>query len=337
MGGRIQGGAMNKRRKLILALGARAYGPFASFAQQPPAKFYRIGFLGATSAAGMESRLEAFRAGMRDLGYVEGKNLMIEFRWAEGKYDRLPALAAELVRLNVELIVTGSTPGVRAAKQATTTIPIVIGAVGDALAASLVASLARPGGNVTGSTFFQPELAAKRIELLKEVKPQVAEVAFLMNLDNAGSTPPSLRPMEVTAKALKVGLQPFPVRESNDFDSAFAAMAKKRIDAVVINEDPMLVSNMKAIADLALKWRLLSAGSNEFPQAGGLLGYSPNVPELYRRAATFADKIFKGAKPADLPVEQPTRFEMVVNMKTAKALQLKIPNSILVRAEKVIE
>jgi putative ABC transport system substrate-binding protein len=329
---------VNNRRKLVIALGAGTLAlPFGSFAQQPPAKFHRIGFLGLTSAGGWESRLEAFRAGMRDLGYVEGKNLMIEFRWAEGKYDRLPALAAEMVRLNVDLIVTGGTPGVRAAKQATTTTPIVIGAVGDAVAGGFVASLARPGGNVTGSTFFQPELLAKRLELLKEAMPRVVQVANLLNQDNTSSTGHTLRAVENAAKSLKVGLQLFPVRGPNDFEDAFAAMTKKRVDAVVIDEDGMLVSNVKAIADLALKRRFISAGSKEFAEAGGLLGYGPDLPELYRRAATFVDKILKGAKPADLPVEQPTKFETVINLKTAKALGIKFPQSILVQATKVIE
>jgi putative ABC transport system substrate-binding protein len=329
---------MNKRRKLIVALGASALAaPFGSFAQQPPAKFHRIGFLGPTTAAGWESRLEAFRAGMRDLGYVEGKNLMIEFRWAEGKYDRLPALAAEMVRLNVELIVTGGTPGTRAAKQATTTVPIVMSASGDAVGTGLIASLARPGGNLTGSTFFQPELLAKRLELLKEVMPRITQAAYLMNPDNASATGPTRRVVESAAMSLKIGLRPIPVRGPNDFDGAFAAMTKNRVEVLVTSEDAVTVANISAIADLALKRRLLSAGSKEFAEAGGLLGYGVNLPELYRRAAYFVDKIFKGVKPADLPVEQPTKFELVVNMKTAKALGLKIPNSILVRADKVIE
>jgi ABC-type uncharacterized transport system substrate-binding protein len=329
---------VNNRRKLLVALGAGALtAPLRSFAQQPPAKFYRIGFLGPTSAAGIASRLEAFRAGLRDLGYVEGKNLFIEFRWAEGKYDRLPELAAELVRLNVDLIVTSSTPGVRAAKQATTTIPVVMASSGDPIANGLVASLARPGGNITGSTFFQLELVGKRLELFKEAMPRVTQVAYLMNSDNPAATGPTLRAMEITAKSLKVGLQPFPVRGPNDFDGAFAAMAKKRVGAVVINDDSMLVANVSAIADLAIKRRLLSAGGKEFAEAGGLMGYGADQPEFYRRAAYFIDRILKGTKPGDLPVERATRFELIINLKTAKAIGIKIPQTLSQRADKLIE
>ena len=297
---------------------------------------HRIGFLGSTSAAGLASRLEAFRVGLRDLGYIEGKNLVIEFRWAEGKYDRLPELAAELVRLNVDLIVTAATPGVRAAKQATTTIPIVMASVGDPVASGLVASLARPGGNITGSTFFQPELMAKRIELFKEAMPRITQVAYLMNPDNTAATL-NLRAMEITAKSLKVGLQLFPVRGPNDFDGAFAAMAKKRVNAVVINEEPMLMANVSAIADLAIKRRLLSAGGKEFAEAGGLLGYGIDTSEPFRRAAYFIDRILKGTKPGDLPVERATRFELIINLKTAKALGIKIPQTLSQRADKLIE
>ena len=329
---------MNKRRKIIVALGAAGLAaPLRTFAQQPTAKMHRIGFLGPTSAAGIASRLEAFRDGMRELGYVEGKNLFIEFRWAEGKYDRLPELAAELVRLNVDLIVTGSTPGVRAAKQATTTIPIVMASVGDPVASGLVASLARPGGNITGSTFFQPELIAKRIELFKEAMPRLTQVAYLVNLDNTANTGPTLHAAEMAAKTLKVGLQPFPVRGPGDFDSAFAAMAKKRVDAVVIAEEPMLLANMSAIIELAIKRRLLSAGGKEFAEAGGLLGYGIDGSVPYRRAAYFIDRILKGTKPGDIPVERATRFELIINLKTAKAIGIKIPPTLVQRADKVIE
>ena len=329
---------MNNRRKLVIALGAGALAPpFASFAQQASGKLHRIGFLGPTSAAGIASRLAAFRAGMNDLGYVEGKNLFIEFRWAEGKYDQLPELAVELVRLNVDLIVTHSNPGGRAAKQATTTIPIVIANSGDPVANGLVASLARPGGNITGSTFFQPEIVAKRVELVKEAMPRVKQVAYLMNPDNTGNAGPTFGAVENTAKSLKVGLQTFPVRGTNEFDGVFLTMAKQRVDAVVINEDPVFVANFSVIADLATRRRILSVGSGEFAKAGGLIGYGVDTVDIYRRAAYFVDKILKGAKPADIPVERPTKFEMIVNMKTAKALGVKIPHSIMLRADKVIE
>jgi putative ABC transport system substrate-binding protein len=324
------------RRKLLIALGACALAaPLASLAQQA-AKVPRIGFLGSTSASGYATQIEALRAGLRDLGYVEGKNILIEWRFAEGNYERLPGLAAELVQLRVDVIVTHATPGTHAAKQATTTIPIVMAAVGDPVASGLVASLARPGGNMTGSAFFNLELGAKRLELLKEAVPRTKRVAVLLNLDNPVSGL-IIDVMEPTAKSLKVELQQFKVRGPNEFESAFTAMAKRRVDAVVINEEPMLIANAKGIADLAAKQRLPSIGFKEIAEAGGLMAYGVNIPEMWRRAATYIDKILKGAKPGELPIEQATRFELVINLKTAKALGITIPQSILVRADKVIE
>ncbi len=292
--------------------------------------------MGAESASGYTSRVDALRAGLRDLGYVEGKNIVIEFRWADGKNDRLPELAAELVRLKVDVLVTHAVPATRAAKQATTTIPIVTAAVADPVALGLVASLARPGGNITGSTFFFAEIIAKRLELLKEAMPRITQVAVLLNPDNP-SMGPNFRAMELKAKSLKVVLQRFEARGPNEFENAFSAMAKKRVDAVAVVEDPMFIANAKGLADLAAKQRFSSIGFNEFAEAGGLIGYGANYLEMWRRAAYFVDKILKGAKPGDLPIEQPTRFELVVNMKTAKALGVKISQSILVRADKVIE
>ena len=326
---------MNNRRKLVMALGASALAaPFGSLAQQQ-GKVWRIGFLGSESASGFRTRVDAMRAGLRDFGYEEGKNIVIEFRWAEGKNDRLPELAAELVRLNVDVLVTHSV-GVRAAKQATTTIPIVIATVGDPVAAGLVASLARPGGNITGSTFFAPELAAKRIELLKDVFPRITQVAVLVDPGSPASKT-FLQAMGTTARSVKVTLHEFPVRGPHEFDSAFAAMVKKRVGAVGVLDQPMFFTNAKAIADLAAKQRLPLIGSGEVADAGGVIGYGANLLELYRRVGFFVDKILKGAKPGVIPIERPTRFELVVNMKTAKALGIKIPNSILVRADKVIE
>ena len=328
---------MITRRRIVIAFGAGALAaPLASFAQQPPAKIFRIGFLGAESAAGYASRMEALRAGLRDLGYVEGKNIVIEYRWAEGKYERLPDLAAELVYLKVDVIVTHAAPGSLAAKRATTTIPIVMATMGDPVSLGLIASLAQPGGNVTGSTFFQPELAAKRLELLKEAMPRMTQVAVLLTRDNPTNRQ-TLEAMGITARSLKVGLQNFEVGRLDEFAGAFSAMAKKRADAVVIPETPLFIVNAKRIADLAAKQRVLSAGDKAFAEAGGMIGYGANLLELYHRVAYFVDKILKGAKPSDLPVERPTRFELVVNMKTAKALGIKIPQSILVRADKVIE
>ena len=326
---------MNTRRKLLVALGAGALAPLASFAQQQSGKLYRIGFLGLASANSVIP-VNALQEGLRDLGYVEGKNIVIEYRWAEGKYDRLPELASQLVHLNVDVIVTHGTPGVLAAKRATTTSPIVIAAVADPVASGLVASLAHPGGNVTGSSYFAPELHAKRLELLKEAMPRMTSVAALLNPDNS-SIAPLLKETQIAATQLKVGLERFEVRGPSEFESAFSAMAKRRVDAVVVFDDPMLIANRKAVADLAAKQRIASVGQKEFAEAGGLIGYGQILFEMFRRAAYFVDKILKGAKPADLPVEQVNRFELVVNMKTAKALGIKIPQSILVRADRVIE
>jgi putative ABC transport system substrate-binding protein len=327
---------VSNRRKLLVALGASAlFAPIVSLAQQK-GKVWRIGFLGIGTAADYASRMEALRAGLRELGYVEGKNVAIEYRWAEGKSERLPDLAAELARLDLDVLVTSGTPGVRAAKQATKTIPIVMAASGDAVATGLVASLARPGGNITGSTFFSPELSSKRVELLKEAVPHITKLTYLMNLGNpvAGA---NLKAMEITSKILRIGLQQSEVRGPNEFVSAFAAMTKQHVDALAISQDSMINANVGVIANLAARQRLPSIGPVEFAAAGGLIGYGNDIFATYRRASYFVDKIFKGARPADIPIEQPTKFELVVNMKTAKALGITIPQSILVRADRVIE
>jgi putative ABC transport system substrate-binding protein len=327
---------MNKRRKLITALGASALAaPLPSFAQQP-VKIARIGFLGAASASGYVKQLDGFRLGLRDLGYVEGKNIVVEYRWAEGNYARLAELAAELVRSKVDVLVTHGTPGTRAAKGATTTIPIVMAISGDAVATGLVVSLPRPGGNITGSTFFSPELSGKQIELLKEILPRITRVAALMNPDNP-VIGPMFKAIEITTKSLDLGLQQFAVRGPNEFENAFSAMVQQRTEAVAVQEDGMLNANVRAAGDLAMRKRLPLIGNIEVPQAGGLLGYGVNFPEVFRRAAYFVDKILKGAKPADLPVERPTEFELVINMKTAKALVIQIPQSVLLRATEVIQ
>ena len=330
---------MNTRRRLIAVLGAGALAPLASFAQQQTTKVFRIGFLGSTSASasGLASWAEAFRAGLHDLGYVVGKNLVIEYRWAEGKYARLPDLAGDLAGLKVDVLVAHSTPGARAAKQATTTIPIVMLGVGDAVASGLVSSLARPGGNITGLTILSPELYGKRLELLKDALPRIRRIAFLMNPDNPAYRRETHHVMQITARSLKVELQLFEARGPSDFEGAFTAMAKKRIGAVVVAEDSIFVPNAKGISALAAQQRLPSSGGREYAEAGGLIGYGVNRLEIYRRAADFVDKILKGAKPGDLPVEQAARFELVVNMKTAKALGLTIPNIVLQRADEVIE
>ena len=303
---------------------------------QPLARVVRIGFLGSASAAGSAKSVEALRTGLRDLGYVEGKNIVMEFRWAEGRYDRLSALVAELIRLKVDLIVTHGTPGTRAAKKATSTIPIVMAISGDAIATGLVTSLARPEANVTGSTFFIPQLNAKRLELVKEVCPYVARVAALSNPNNPVSKP-IIPAMQAAATPLKLDFDIAEAQGPGEFDRAFASMAKRGVDAVVITEDGEFAASFGAIAALALANKLASIGAQEYAKAGGLIGYGVDLLGLYRRAAYFIDKILKGSRPADLPIEQPTRFELVINIKTAKTLGLEIAPAMLARADEAIE
>lgn len=327
---------MISRREFLIAGGAGVLAvPLACFAQQQ-GKPRRIGFLGASSASGYASRVEALRAGLRELGYVEGKNIAIEFRWADGKYERLPGLAAELVQLKVDVIVTYGTPGTLACKQATTTIPIVMASAGDAVTTGMVASIARPGGNITGSTFYNPELAAKRLELLKEILPRMRRAAVLINPGNPGMAP-VVKALESNAKALKVELQQVGVRGPEEFESAFSAMAAGRVEAVVVVEDGMLNANVRRIAELAAAKRLPAAGMPELAEAGGLMAYGVDQLQMFARAAYFVDRIFKGTKAGDIPIERATKFETIVNQKTATALGIKFPQAILVRADKVIE
>jgi putative ABC transport system substrate-binding protein len=297
---------------------------------------HRIGFLGVTSAADTETRLDALRAGLRKLGYVEGKNIAIEYRFAEGKYERLAALATELVSLKVDVIVTYSNLGARAAKQATATIPIVVAVSADLVSKGLVSSLARPGGNVTGSSIFTLELGQKRLEMLKEAMPRIKRVAYLMNpgSDVADS---NLRAILVAARTLKLEVQLFEVQSPDQFDGTFAEMGKQHIAAVLIQEEPMIVSNANSVASSAARHRLPSIGFAALAEAGGLIGYGASSADMFRRAAVFVDKILKGTKPGDLPIEQAMTFELVINRKAAKALGLTIPQSVLARADKVIE
>jgi putative tryptophan/tyrosine transport system substrate-binding protein len=323
-----------KRREFIALLGAAAW-PLAAGAQQAT-KAYRIGFVGMPSADSLPQRTEAFRAGLRELGYQEGRNIVIEYRWADGQYERLPALFAEMVRLNVDVIVTHGTPAALAAKQVTDRIPIVMAVVGDAEASGLVASLARPGGNVTGLTFFNPELSAKRLELLKETIPGLTDVGVLLNSENPINEP-VIPVMARTAEALKLKLHQFGVREPAEFEAAFDEMGAKRIGALVILDDAILIANAPALAQIALRKHLPSSGWPDYAVAGGLLSYGVNFPDMFRRAAAFVDKILKGAKPGDLPVERATKFETIVNLKTARAISIDLPTSILLRADEVIE
>jgi putative tryptophan/tyrosine transport system substrate-binding protein len=303
---------------------------------QQVGKVSRIGLLGSTSPKSHGAFVDAFREGLRERGYVEGKNVIIEYRWAENDYGRLPALAADLVRLNVDLILTHGTPGGRAAKAATTTIPIVIAVTGDAVATGLVQSLARPGGNLTGSSFFFPELNAKRIEMLKEALPSLKRVAVLMNDTNPGNVV-TFDAMTRTARTVGIDVVQILARSPEDFDGAFERIVRSRCEAVAVYEDPLFVAQAMQLATLAQQHRLPSVGFKEYADAGGLLGFGVNFPDVWRRAAGFVDRIFKGAKPSELPVEQAAKFDMVVNLRTAKALRLTIQRRLLLRAETVIE
>jgi putative ABC transport system substrate-binding protein len=298
---------------------------------QSPKKLRLIGILESGSPASSSERIEAFRQGLRELGYVEGQNISIEYRYAEGNTDRFADFAAELVRLKVDVIVTASTPGVRAAKKASSTIPIVFASINDPVASGLVASLARPGGNITGLTNLSPDLGGKRLELLKETLPKVTRVAHLWNPDSPGSE------MQAAVQVLGLQLQSLQVRNSNDFDSAFEAALRERVHALITSPNPLLNTHHKRIVDFAAKNRLAAIYANPvFVHAGGLMSYAPDINANFRRAAIFVDKILKGAKPADLPVEQPTKFEFLINLKAAKQIGLIIPHNVLARADRVI-
>jgi putative ABC transport system substrate-binding protein len=327
---------MNKRRKILVALGAGALvAPFASFAQQP-GKVRRIAFLGSASASGYVKEIDAIRTGLRDLGWVEGRNIVMEYRWAEDNPERLKEMARELVALKVDVIISHAIPGPRAALEATKTIPIVIADGPDPVASGLVASLARPGGNITGSTGFQAELTVKRLELLKEAVPRVKRVSVLFYALNPNNQT-NFRNLEIAAKALKIELHQFTVHRIDELPDVFTAMVKKRIEAAFIGEDPLLNANIGAVAALVATHRLPSVGFTTLAEAGGLLGYSANRPLLFGHAANFVDKILKGANPGDLPIERATKFDLIVNLKTAKVLGVKMPQQLLARADKVIE
>jgi len=313
--------------------------PLRTAAAQPAGKVPRVAYLTpwSDSDPGRQRGLEAFRQGLRELGYVEGQNIAIESRSAEGKDDRLPALAADLVRSKVDVIVAASGAATRAVQQTTRTIPIVMSLVSDPVGSGLVASLARPGGNVTGLTIMAPDLMAKQLELLKEVVPKVTRVALLQNPDNPASAA-QLREAEAAARALRIQPETLEARNPQEIEGAFAAMIRKRAGALLILSAAIFFTQRRQIAELAAKGRLPSiVGTRDYPDAGGLMAYGPSLPDLERRAASFVDKILRGAKPADLPVEQPTKFELVINLKTAKALGLTIPPSVLGRADQIIE
>ncbi len=324
---------MNKQISAVL-LATAMLSVFQLAEAQQPKKVPRVGILRLGSPP--DPFVEAFRQGLRDLGYMEGKNILIEYRYAEGKSDRLPNLAAELVRIKSDVIVTADTPPIRAVKNATREIPIIMGNVADPVAAGLVASLARPGGNITGLSNLAPELDGKRLELLKETLPIVTRVAWVWDPGNPGLTV-RLKQMQAASQALGLKLQALEVRNPEELESAFKAALREHAGALLVPA-VMVSSYRRQIVDFAEKKRLpLIYDTREFvEQAGGLMSYGPDFSDLWRRAAWYVDKILKGAKPADLPVEQPTKFELVINLKTAKQIGLTIPPNVLARADKVI-
>jgi putative tryptophan/tyrosine transport system substrate-binding protein len=324
------------RRAFVTGLGAVLAAPRAAEAQQA-AKISRIGYLATNRTPHFQ---EAFRQGLRDLGYVEGRNLVIEDRNAEGKPERLPALAAELVALKVDVIVASGTPAALTTKQATTTLPIVFTAIADAVTSRLVTSLAHPAGNVTGLSVLAPELVGKCLEHLKQAIPAVSRVAALWQPGAVGerTEKDTLKEAEVAARALGVRLQFAEARRPADIDRAFSEMTRARADALTVLTSTMLFGERRRLVDLAAKNRLPTVYPwREAVDAGGLMAYGPDLADLVRRVATYVDKILKGAKPADLPVEQPTKFELVINLKTAKQIGLTIPPTVLARADKVIK
>jgi putative ABC transport system substrate-binding protein len=328
---------MDRRTFVGAAAGALLTLPLAATAQQAE-NVRRIGFLSLNSAEMAQHLLAAFRQGLRERGWVEGKNIVIELRFAEGNVDRLPMLVAELIHLKVDIIVTGASVATWAAKNATKTIPIVMGASADALGEGLVTSLAHPGGNITGMTFLVgPEIAGKHLELLKEVAPAASRVAVLTNPTNR-SHATLTRELKAAARAFGVELQVLDARTPDQLDSAFAAMTRERAAALLVLTDSMFVGQRRRVAELAARSRLPAMyHQREFVDAGGLISYGASLSDMFRHAATHVDKILRGAKPGDIPVEQPTKFELVINLKTAKALGLTIPQSLLLRADEVIQ
>jgi putative ABC transport system substrate-binding protein len=327
---------MNRRALISLLAGAAAAWPRAARAQQP-AKIPRVGFLGNSTAA-LEANLVApFREGLRELGYEEGRNVAIEYRWAEGRYERFPALVAELIAAKVDVIVTAGTPATLVVKRATTSVPLVMVAVGDPVGTGIVASLARPGGNITGLSSIAPDLEGKRLELLRDVVPGLSHVALFWNPTNlfhAGS----LQQAQVAAQALGIRLQLLAVRAPEELDAAFAAVVKDRPGALLLLADRVFLHHRTRIVEFAAAQRLPNVNAyRELVEIGGLMSYGPSYEYMHRRAAAFVDRILKGANPGDLPVEQPTKFTLIINLKTAKSLGLSVPLTLQASADEVIE
>lgn len=325
---------MDRRAFIGGVTGGLLVAPLAARAQQV-AKIYRIGILETIPAARNTANLDALRKGLRDLGYVEGRNLVIEYRSADGRPERFPGLAFDLVRLNVDLLVTRGTPAARAAKDATATIPVVMATMGDPRA--IVASFAQPGGNVTGVTTFSTELSAKRVQLLKELVPNLSRVGLLHNMGNP-AVPPEWEETKTAARSLGLQAELLDVRSEGDLGRAFELAVRQRVDGLVIGADGLTQMHQQTIVDWVARNRLPAVyPARDFVEAGGLIAYAVNYPDLYFRFAPFVDKIFKGAKPGELPVEQPTKFELLINIKTAKELGLTIPRALLLRADEVIQ
>jgi len=327
---------VNRRAFTAVVITGFLTAPRAAESQQG-GKLWRVGYLSSSSAERERARLAAFQQGLGELGYLEGKSIFIEQRYAGGEFERLPELAAELARLKVDVFVVAGAPAAHAAKKARSGIPIVITAVADPVGMGLVTSLARPGGSITGLSDFNTGVVAKRLELLREVAPSVSRVAVLLNPMNP-SNPPQLKLTQAAAATLAVTLLVFEAKRADEIDRAFAAIKTERPGALIVIGDPLLGSHAKRIVELSTRDRLPAIyWTREFPDVGGLMSYGTNFDDLWRKAATYVDKILKGAKAGDLPVEQPTRFELVINMKTAKALGLTIPQSLLLRADEIIQ
>jgi putative ABC transport system substrate-binding protein len=328
---------MARKTIIVVWLIALALASFRLAGAQQVGKVPRVGFLGAATAFAVAARVEAFRQGLRELGYVEGKNIVIQWRFAEGKVDRLPALIADLARIKVEVIVTAGGTVTRAAKEASVTIPIVMGFDNDPVGSAFVASLAHPGGNITGLSSLAPEISGKQLELLKETIPKLSRIT-VFGTSIQPATALSLRETQRSAEAFKVQIQYLDIQGPKDIENAFQDARKGRADAVLVLGSPILESHRTEVTDLAAKNRLPAIyHATEFVEAGGLMTYSVSLTDLFRRAATYVDKILKGAKPGDLPVEQPTKFDFIVNLKAAKQIGLTIPPNVLARADRVIK
>ena len=326
---------MQRREFITLLSGIVA--ALATARAQQPAKIPRIGFLGNSTATMEANLIGPLRDGLRELGYEEGRNVIIEFRWADGKYDQFPALVAELLAAKVDVIITAGTPATLAIKKATSTVPLVFIAVGDPVGTGVVPNLGRPGGNITGLSSIAPDLEGKRLELLREVVPKLSHVAFFLNPANAFHTA-SMRQARVAAQSLGIKLQPMEVNKSEQLDGAFASIVKEKPDALLILADRIFLHNRKRMMEFAIQQRLPSVNAyRELVEAGGLISYGPSYEDMHRRAAVYVDKILKGTKPADLPIEQPTKFTLLINLKTAKTLGLTVPPTLVARADELIE